>query len=86
MIKIAAPSDATFVFGDLKIRVKQAGQRRTMGYFIRRKFELPEVKAELQKYGFVADNYSKIIGNSLEQFASRMTLHGVVNSRYDHSL
>jgi hypothetical protein len=46
---------------DLKIRVKQAGQRRTMGYFIHRKFELPEVKAELRKYGFIDKNYSKVI-------------------------
>ena len=46
---------------DLKIRVKQAGQRRTLGYFIDRKFNLPEVKAELRKYGFVGGNYSKVI-------------------------
>ena len=37
------------------------GQRRTMGYFIPRKFDLPEVKAELWKYGFVDGNYFKII-------------------------
>src|SRR5437868_1469191 len=36
----------------LKIREKAAGQRRTMGYFINRKFGQPEVIAELQKYGF----------------------------------
>lgn len=46
---------------DLKIRIKQAGQRRTLGYFIDRKFNLPEVQAELQKYGFVPGNYSKVI-------------------------
>src|SRR5215213_8655057 len=50
-----------FSTNDLKIRIKQAGQRRTMGYFIHRKFELPEVKAELEKYGFVDGNYSKVI-------------------------
>ena len=50
-----------FSINDLKIRVKQAGQRRTMGYFIHRKFELPEVKAELKKYGFENGNYSKVI-------------------------
>jgi len=32
-----------------------------MGYFIPRKFDLPEVKAELWKYGFVDGNYFKII-------------------------
>lgn len=46
---------------DLKVRVKQAGQRRTLGYFIHRKFDLPEVKAELRKYGFVDGNYTKIV-------------------------
>jgi len=46
---------------DLKIRVKQAGQRRTLDYFIDRKFNLPEVRAELRKYGFVGRNYSKVI-------------------------
>jgi hypothetical protein len=46
---------------DLKIRVKQAGQRRTLGYFIDRKFDLPEVRAELKKYGFVRGNYVKVI-------------------------
>ena len=50
-----------FSTDDLKIRVKQAGQRRTMGYSIHRKFELPQVKAELQKYGFEKGNYSKVI-------------------------
>jgi len=46
---------------DLKIRIKQAGQRRTLGYFIDRKFDLREVRAELGKYGFVKGNYSKVI-------------------------
>jgi len=46
---------------DLKIRVKQAGQRRTLGYFIDRKFNLPQVKAELSKYGYADGNYSKVI-------------------------
>jgi len=46
---------------ELKIREKAAGQRRTMGYFIERKFGRPEVTAELRKYGFSRGNYSKII-------------------------
>lgn len=41
--------------------LEQAGQRRTMGYFIHRKFELPEVQEELSKYGFENGNYSKLI-------------------------
>lgn len=32
-----------------------------MGYFIHRKFELPEVQEELRKYGFENGNYSKVI-------------------------
>lgn len=54
-------TDKPFSTDELKIRVKQAGQRRTIGYFIHRKFELPQVVAELQKYGFIPDNYERII-------------------------
>jgi len=54
-------TDKPFSPEDLKIRVKQAGQRRTMGYFIHRKFALPEVLAELRKYGFLPGNYERII-------------------------
>lgn len=54
-------TDKPFSPDDLKIRVKQAGQRRTVGYFIHRKFELPQVLAELQKYGFMPGNYERII-------------------------
>lgn len=46
---------------ELKTRGKAAGQRRTMGYFIHRKFNLPQVKEELEKYCFINDNYSKVI-------------------------
>ncbi len=46
---------------ELKQRTKQAGQRRTLGYFRDRKFGSPEVLAELEKYGFKEGNYSKII-------------------------
>lgn len=54
-------TDKPFSTEHLKVRVKQAGQRRTLGYFIERKFELPEVLAELRKYGFVPGNYERII-------------------------
>ena len=47
--------------GDLKIRVKIAGTRRTLGYFIERKFGSPSVIARLADYGFKPGNYSKII-------------------------
>jgi hypothetical protein len=46
---------------DLKVRVKQAGQRRTLGYFFKRKFAAPGVLQTLQTYGFTPGNYSKVI-------------------------
>jgi hypothetical protein len=54
-------TDKPFSTKQLKIRVKQAGQRRTIGYFIERKFNLKQVRAELRKYGFIPGNYQKII-------------------------
>jgi hypothetical protein len=54
-------TDKPFSTEQLKVRIKQAGQRRTLGYFIERKFELPQVLAELRKYGFVPGNYERII-------------------------
>jgi hypothetical protein len=45
----------------LKIRVKQAGQRRTLGYFIEHKFNNPNVLAKLAEYGFVDSNYKMVI-------------------------
>ncbi len=46
---------------DLKIRVKQAGQRRTLGYFRDRKFGAPEVTKELRQRGFKKGNYTRIV-------------------------
>jgi len=45
----------------LKIRGKTAEQRRTLGYFVERKFGAPHVELELAKYGFLPGNYSKVI-------------------------
>ena len=45
----------------LKKRVERAGQRRTIGYFIQRKFGPKEVLSELEKYGFKRGNYTKVI-------------------------
>lgn len=45
----------------LKERVKAAGQRRTIDYFITRKFNNPNVVRMLRKFGFKKGNYSKII-------------------------
>src|SRR3954471_19133321 len=45
----------------LRIRVQQAGQRRTIGFVIERKFEPEHVQEELRKYGFMPGNYQRII-------------------------
>jgi hypothetical protein len=48
---------------DLKIRVKAAGQRRTIGYFVKRKFGAQPVLETLKRYGFRKGKYSKIIAS-----------------------
>lgn len=45
----------------LKERVEQPRQRRTIGYFIEKKFSPQEVLTELSKYGFKEGNYSRVI-------------------------
>lgn len=45
----------------LKERVKAAGQRRTLDYFIHRKFNIPEVLEKIKDYGFEVGNYQRII-------------------------
>jgi hypothetical protein len=45
----------------LKERTKQPAQRRTLGYFLQRKFSAPEIVEELKHYGFVADWYRRVI-------------------------
>lgn len=72
-------TDKPFSTDDLKIRVKQAGQRRTIGYFIERKFNLPQVQEELDKYGFETGNYERVIvtwGATKEAIAQAKN-HGV---------
>ena len=44
---------------DLKKRVKTAGQRRTLGYFVERKFGAKPVVETLQQYGFHPGKYTK---------------------------
>ncbi|MEK7281040.1 MAG: hypothetical protein AAB037_01640 [Chloroflexota bacterium] len=46
---------------ELKQRVHQASQRRTLGYFRDRKFASPEVSKKLNEYGFTPGNYTKIV-------------------------
>ena len=45
----------------LKMRVKAAGQRRTIGYFAKRKFGAKPVLKTLKRYGFQPGEYSKVI-------------------------
>jgi hypothetical protein len=50
-----------FSENDLKVRIKQAQQRRTLGYFIERKFSAPGVLDTLRRYGFEPGKYTKVI-------------------------
>jgi hypothetical protein len=43
---------------DLKSRLKTAGQRRTLGYFVQTKFGAEPVLATLKEYGFIPGKYS----------------------------
>jgi hypothetical protein len=54
-------TDKPFREEDLRTRVRAAGQRRTLGYFMERKFGAKEVIQTLEKYGFKHGNYEKVI-------------------------
>ncbi len=45
----------------LRERVKQAGQRRTLGYFADRKFGSQEVLDKLREYGSFVGNYNEVV-------------------------
>lgn len=45
----------------LKVRTQQPAQRRTLGYFLERKFSAPEIVDELKQYGFAAGWYKRVI-------------------------
>lgn len=45
----------------LKVRVKQAGQRRTVGYFVHHKFGPSQIIEKLTQYGFQEGKYTKIV-------------------------
>jgi len=64
----------------LKKRGNAAGQRRTAGYFIERKFGHPNVVSTLEHYGFSPGNYVKIIVSWgwTDEAASVVTDHGIV--------
>jgi len=50
-----------FSLEKLRERIKQSPQRRTLGFYIERKFNLKEVLSKLDEYGFKNGNYTKII-------------------------
>lgn len=53
----AKPFDPTLA----KVRVHQASQRRTLGFFIEKKFGAPGVVGRLKDYGFVPGEYGRVI-------------------------
>jgi hypothetical protein len=50
-----------FDAGDLKVRVRVAAARRTLGYFRDKKFVAPGIISRLLDYGFTEGKYKKII-------------------------
>lgn len=50
-----------FSADELKKRVSGPSQRRTIGYFVERKFNLPEVLETLANYGFHPGNYNRVV-------------------------
>ncbi|MEL6646491.1 MAG: hypothetical protein AAFQ05_02135 [Pseudomonadota bacterium] len=44
-----------------KQRVQKAGQRRTVGFFVERKFGQPQIAAKLSEYGFTDENSHKVV-------------------------
>lgn len=54
-------TDKSFNVDKLRKRVTGPGQRRTLDYFIERKFGSPSVQRMLEEYGFREGNYAKVI-------------------------
>jgi hypothetical protein len=54
-------TDKPFSQENLKKRVEAASQRRTIGYFIERKFGAKSVQETLEGYGFQQGKYGKVI-------------------------
>lgn len=75
--KLTAKSFSTEL---LKNRVEAAGQRRTIGYFVERKFDVPQVQDELAKYGFIPGNYQRVIvtWDATNEAKALAAEHGVV--------
>jgi len=54
-------TDKPFSIAQLKQRVTGPGQRRTVGFFVERKFGLDTVLETLALYGFTPGNYRRVI-------------------------
>jgi len=54
-------TDRPFDLKKLRTRTRQAERRRTVGYFVKTKFEANAVKAELLRYGFHGRNYRRVV-------------------------
>jgi len=54
-------TDKPYSQEELRKRNQQAGQRRTLGYFVERKFSSPGVVDTLKEYGFRPGSYTKVI-------------------------
>lgn len=74
--------------GRLKQRVEAAGQRRTLGYFIERKFNIAQVHEQLAKYGFVPGNYNRVIvtWDATDQARQLAAEQGIVLWYFPHLL
>jgi hypothetical protein len=53
--------NAPFSADHLKVREKAASQRRTLGYFVERKFSHRCVLEKVRAFGFVPGEYEKVI-------------------------
>jgi hypothetical protein len=64
----------------LRDRVQQGSQRRTLGYFIKRKFGRNNVIEKLAEYGFKPGKYTRVIVTRgwTEEAAEEATGHGIV--------
>ena len=68
-----------FSIEQLRTRVMAAGQRRTIDFFIQRKFEPPAVIETLGRYGFAPGSYRKVIvtWGWTDQAATVANRHGI---------
>lgn len=70
----------------LKQRVHQAGQRRTLGYFVQRKFAADGIVQVLQSYGFEPGQYGKIIATWgwTDEAHEQAEVHGITLWDFRH--